>query len=97
MQSFLLSDFQIAPIYSILGEFPSILVHCNPGLILVVINFFVLIDAHRVDGCEIHRMSVILKTFAHRNDGVQAVSVPNMKLSGNSTLSCNEGFNKGAS
>ena len=82
-------------------NFPSIPVHCNPGLIQVVINLFMLLDAHRVDGCEIHRMSIFLKTFASRNqprlnDGVQVVSVSNVKMysmksSGNSTLSCNVG------
>ena len=41
-----------------------------------------LIDAHRVDGCEIHRMSIFLKTLASRNqprlnDGVQVAILPN--------------------
>ena len=66
-----------------LVNFPSILVHCNPWVIQVVLDFFVLIDAYRVDGCEIHRMSIFLKTFAsgnqlQLNDGVQVVSVPSM-------------------
>ena len=30
---------------------PSIFAHCNPGFIQVVLDFFVLVDAHRVDGC----------------------------------------------
>ena len=40
-----------------------------------------LLRVDRVDGCDIHRMSIFLKTFASRNqprlnDGVQVVSVP---------------------
>ena len=63
--------------------FPFVFVHCNPGIIQVVLDFFVLIDAHWVDGCEIHRISIFLKTVASRNqprlnDGVQVVSVPNV-------------------
>ena len=69
--------------YCMLLNFSSIHVQCKPGLIQVVINFFVLIDAHRVDGCEIHRMSIFLKIFASQNqprlnDGEQVVGVPNV-------------------
>ena len=69
LQFFLLNDLQIAPIIRILMIFPSILVRCNPGLIQIVINFFVLIDAHRVDGCETLRMFIFLKTLAHSLSG----------------------------
>ena len=67
LQSLLLSNLQITPIYCVLVNIPSILVHCNPGVIQVVLDFFVLIDAHWVDGCEEHRLPLFLETVTSRN------------------------------
>ena len=53
--------------YCILVNCPSILAHCNPGMRQIVRDFFVLIDEHRVDGCEEHRLPLFLDTFPTLN------------------------------
>ena len=66
LQSLLLSNLQITPIYCVLVNFPSIMVRCNPRVRQVVLDFFVLI-AHWVDGCEEHRLPLFLETLTSRN------------------------------
>ena len=67
LQSLLLSNLQITPIYCVLVIFPSILVRCSPGVIQVVLDFLVLIDAHWVDGCEEHHLPLFLETLTSQN------------------------------
>ena len=43
--------------------FSMIVVHCNSGIRQVVLDFFVLIDEHRIHDCEGHRMPLFLDTF----------------------------------
>ena len=83
LQSLLLSNLQITPTYCILKNFPSIIVHCNPGIRQVVLDFCVLIDEHWVHGRGEHHMHLFLDTFTTRNqprldDRVYVVRVPNI-------------------
>ena len=82
--SFSLSERQIAPLYCMLVNSPSIFVHCDSGFIQIVLNFFqILFGVHRVHGVEKHRLPVPFVTSSSRNqstldDGVHVVSVPDV-------------------
>ena len=63
LQSFTLSSPQITPKECILVCFPIVFVHCNSRLHQVVLDFFELINEHRIYGCEEHRMPPFLDIF----------------------------------
>ena len=47
-----------------LMNYPRIFVHRNSGFIQIVLNFFlILMDVHRVRGCEAHGLPVPFETF----------------------------------
>ena len=53
LQSFSLSEFQIAPMYCILVNSPSIFAHRNSEFVQILLNFFqILVGVHRVHGSE---------------------------------------------
>ena len=61
----------------------KIFVHCNSGIRHNVLDFFVLIDKHRIHGCEEHRMPLFFDTLPTRNrprlnDRVWVVRASNM-------------------
>ena len=68
LQSFSRTEFQWAPIYCILVNSPSILVHRDAGFLQIVLNFFlILIGVHRVHGCEKHGLPVPCETSSSWN------------------------------
>ena len=84
LQSFSLSELQIAPIYCILVSSPRTFVHRDSGFVQIVLGFFqVLIVIHRAHCCEEHWLPILFEgssswdqsTF---NDGVQFISVPDV-------------------
>ena len=53
LQSFSLSELQIAPTNGILVNYPRIFEHRDSGFVQIVLNFFqILIGVHRVHGCQ---------------------------------------------
>ena len=59
-------------------NYPCIFVHRDSGFVQVVLDFHVLIDAHRVDGCEEHSETFFLLESIRPGCGVRLVSVPDV-------------------
>ena len=84
MGSCLIEVLQIAPIFSILVNYPSTFVNRDSGFIQIVLDFFkILSDAHRVHGCEKYCLPVPFETSSSwdqstLDDGVHVVSVPDV-------------------
>ena len=58
--------------------------HRNSGLIQIVLDFFlIMVDEHRIHGCEEHGLPVSCETFFSKDqstldDGMHVVSVPDV-------------------